>query len=152
MAATPLNDTLQQLRDIHAPPLPAWWPPAPGWWLLYGAAVAALAVVGALLHRRRQRRAPYLQALRELRASRQRFGQGASADIARILRRVIVVHDPGAAALPLAEALARCAPANAPAAAEELAQLLHDRFTVAPHTDAAALQHAAERWLHQVAR
>jgi len=28
------SDPLQQLRDVHLPPDPAWWPPAPGWWLL----------------------------------------------------------------------------------------------------------------------
>lgn len=27
-------DPLQQLRDIHVPQPPGWWPPAPGWWLL----------------------------------------------------------------------------------------------------------------------
>lgn len=35
-------DLLQQLRDVHSPPDPAWWPPAPGWWLI------ALLIVGAL--------------------------------------------------------------------------------------------------------
>ena len=33
---------LQQLRDIHLPTVPGWWPPAIGWWLL------AIVVAGAL--------------------------------------------------------------------------------------------------------
>lgn len=27
-------DPLQQLRDVHSPLDPAWWPPAPGWWII----------------------------------------------------------------------------------------------------------------------
>lgn len=34
---------LQQLRDIHLPAAPGWWPPAIGWWLL------ALILAGALV-------------------------------------------------------------------------------------------------------
>ena len=35
-------DLLQQLRDIHLPADPSWWPPAPGWWLLALIGLAAL--------------------------------------------------------------------------------------------------------------
>ena len=34
-----------QLRDVHLPAAPGWWPLAPGWWLLIAAVVAVVAVV-----------------------------------------------------------------------------------------------------------
>ena len=41
------------LRDIHLPPEPSWWPPAIGWWLL--AIVLLVAVVIAVLRWRQYR-------------------------------------------------------------------------------------------------
>lgn len=51
-------DPLQQLRDVHLPPDPSWWPPAIGWWV--AAAVAVLLVIwcATSLLRAYQRRAP----------------------------------------------------------------------------------------------
>ncbi|MHB8668605.1 MAG: DUF4381 domain-containing protein [Burkholderiales bacterium] len=67
-----MNPNLQQalqLRDIHLPGAPAFWPPAPGWWLL-GAALAGLSawiVVTALRrHRIRRQRQRVLSALANL--------------------------------------------------------------------------------------
>ncbi|MEE9343674.1 MAG: DUF4381 domain-containing protein [Gammaproteobacteria bacterium] len=51
---TPGNQTAVQLRDIHLPPVPAFWPPAPGWWI-----ITALAIVMAfwLWHKLRRHQA-----------------------------------------------------------------------------------------------
>lgn len=50
-------EQLQQLRDIHLPDPPGWWPPAPGWWLvalLVAAAMAWLAWRACANYRRRR--------------------------------------------------------------------------------------------------
>jgi len=56
---TPVRTSLQ-LRDIHLPAPPEFWPPAPGWWALAAIALGLATWAGALLWRqlrvRRQRR------------------------------------------------------------------------------------------------
>ncbi len=46
-------DLLQQLKDIHLPVEPTWWPPAPGWWVL------ALIVIGLIIWAAGRLRAAY---------------------------------------------------------------------------------------------
>ena len=46
-----------ELRDIHVPAPPSWWPPAPGWWLLAALALAGLAAFALYYRSGRHRRA-----------------------------------------------------------------------------------------------
>ncbi|NOY63305.1 MAG: DUF4381 domain-containing protein [Gammaproteobacteria bacterium] len=58
-------NTLDSLRDIHAPPAVSWWPPALGWWLVTGALL--LLVISIVLYRHwRRKRALRRSALAEL--------------------------------------------------------------------------------------
>ena len=52
-------DLLQQLRDIHLPADPAWWPPAPGWWLLALGVLGLLIWLGSKLRAAYRRRQPF---------------------------------------------------------------------------------------------
>jgi len=57
-------DLLQQLRDVHLPEAPGWWPPAPGWWLLLLLALAGLVLVVRAARRAYLRRQPFRHARR----------------------------------------------------------------------------------------
>ncbi|XOV81924.1 MAG: DUF4381 domain-containing protein [bacterium] len=52
------SDPLQQLRDVHLPPDPSWWPPAYGWWLLAAVSVAAVIWLSRAMIRSYKKRAP----------------------------------------------------------------------------------------------
>jgi hypothetical protein len=68
---TPDPQQVLQLRDIHLPGAPAFWPPAPGWWLVAAALIALLAwvtVAGLRQYRIRLRRRRILAALANLEA------------------------------------------------------------------------------------
>ncbi|WP_348674653.1 DUF4381 domain-containing protein [uncultured Abyssibacter sp.] len=58
-------DPLAQLRDVHLPPDPGWWPPAIGWWLA-ALLVLLLIVAAVLLIRWLRRPTLYRSATREL--------------------------------------------------------------------------------------
>lgn len=49
-----------QLRDVHVPPAPSWWPLAPGWWLVIGGVLLLLVIVFFLQWRRARRRRDWL--------------------------------------------------------------------------------------------
>ena len=56
------TDLLQQLRDLHLPADPIWWPPAPGWWLLAILLLVAIVYGYRSLVRTIARRRPIRQA------------------------------------------------------------------------------------------
>ena len=51
-----MNPSGPELRDIHVPADPSWWPPAPGWWLLAAIVIALLAWAILRLRRSMRRR------------------------------------------------------------------------------------------------
>ncbi len=94
----PASQNALQLRDIHLPPDPGFWPPAPGWWLL--AAVLLVLLIWALrllwqrmrLHRQRRH---ILQMLADL--EQQPDGLMTPQGIARLsllLRRLALMRYP----------------------------------------------------------
>jgi hypothetical protein len=87
-----------QLRDIHLPGAPPFWPPAPGWWLLAAIVIALLIWVSMVavrryrIHRRRQ------AVLAALASMEERFASERSperlAGISLLLRRLALTCYP----------------------------------------------------------
>ncbi|VAW83212.1 FIG00657500: hypothetical protein [hydrothermal vent metagenome] len=95
---TPAAQPALQLRDIHLPTGPGFWPPAPGWWILAALSLVLLVWVAWVatyhyrLHRQRQR---ILALLAEL---EQDAGNRATpeniAQISTLLRRLALMRYP----------------------------------------------------------
>lgn len=93
-----------QLRDIHLPADPSWWPPAPGWWLLaaVGVAVFAFGLRRFLRWRRDRRWRLRVQAeLGRIAASHAAQADAGLlvAEVSTLLRRASMLVTPHAAAL-----------------------------------------------------
>jgi len=91
-----------ELRDIHLPPAPDWWPPAPGLWIL--ALLCAICIVLALytLRRTALRRRLRRAVLAELDRAIEGAGSdrtALAAELSLFLRRMALRDDPAAAAL-----------------------------------------------------
>ena len=86
------------LRDVHAPPFPDFWPPAPGWWVVAVLLAALLVTVSVYLYRRyklnRQRRQVF-SALDALRAGYStEAAVGFVTGVSMLLRRVALRRFP----------------------------------------------------------
>ncbi len=87
-----------QLRDIHLPGAPAFWPPAPGWWLLAAMLLALLAWVTVLALRRYRIRRQRQRVLSALASLEQKLASertpDALAHMSVLLRRLALMRFP----------------------------------------------------------
>lgn len=93
-----------ELRDIHLPADPSWWPPAPGWWLLLGIVFALVAVAVVLMRKRQRRRRWQARVMAELDAiaahrKREPDAVRLAAEVSQLLRRASRLLDAAAPAL-----------------------------------------------------
>ncbi len=86
-----------ELRDIHLPAEPSWWPPAPGWWVAAGLLVIAVWAGFWWWQRRRRTRASQLRVVQELDQIVQSYATDSAARLNalhQLLRRVARKHEP----------------------------------------------------------
>lgn len=99
-----MNQDGPELRDIHLPADPSWWPPAPGWWLL--GVLILIAIIWLLRFRRRRMRQRYWMAsvrheLGKIAATHAAQPNAArlAGEISALMRRASLLIAPHAAAL-----------------------------------------------------
>jgi hypothetical protein len=141
-----------QLRDIHLPAEPAWWPPAPGWWLLGLLLVAGLFWLLPHLRtwsaRRRWRRGMRRAFATTKRKVADQSQAQAVAQVSEFLRRAVRTRDPAAAALAGRAWIDYLNAAGGHAFDAGTAELLRDgAYRPQVEGDIAALVAAADDWL-----
>ncbi len=146
-----------QLRDIHLPTAPGFWPPAPGWWLLAAILLAVLVASIWKLRQQRIRRQRHRQILAELQRVRAAWTKHANtqqfaADVSAFLRRLARMGQPDSVALAGAAWLdhLRLHGAEFDAAAQRA--LLEAPYRPGVPVDVDALYAQAERHVQQVLR
>ena len=86
------------LRDVHAPPFPDFWPPAPGWWIAAALLAGLLIVVSIHLYRRYRLRRLRRQVLANLdtlvAGYRTEAAVGFVTEVSMLLRRVALRRFP----------------------------------------------------------
>ena len=150
-----------ELRDIHLPAEPSWWPPAPGWWLLLAIVMAAVALY-IYWHHRCRRPTVKRSLARELETIRSDYRQGdanarlAVNAVARLLRRALIGYRgrrQGAATTGDAwrEQLEQLTPGRE-FSDEQLQWLAHERYRRDAEGDVESLLQACEKWIDQLPR
>lgn len=159
MATNTLQDPLAQLRDIHVPLSPEWWPPAPGWWLLALVGLGLASLVVSHAWRRHRAGAPIRQAERDLERHFSRFDdkQNAKRELANavnaVLKRVALVRYPRSEVAELSGA-SWTEFLDESAATDQFSSgmgrvLGDERFAPSFNFDAAALRLAAQHWIEK---
>lgn len=85
------------LRDIHLPAAPSWWPPAPGWWVVAGLLLIAVLAASWWWQRRRRTRAGQRRIVLELDQIVRSHATDSAARLNalhQLLRRVARRHEP----------------------------------------------------------
>ena len=93
------DDPLADLRDIHLPADPSWWPPAIGWWLAAGLLALIIVLLIMFVRHRRAQTAPRRHALSMLEkiqaiAVDEEHVQPCVQELSRLMRRVVLRRYP----------------------------------------------------------